>query len=296
MSAGSLFQPPTGLHFSTAVKSGLAGEAVVIGIAGQNESKAYPVRYLAYHHQVYDSIDGIPVLVTYCSVCRSGRVYEATVNGVTKGHLRLVGMTRYNAMFEDAATGSWWMQATGESVAGPLKGSRMKAYPSYQMSMNTWEKLHPGTQLMLPDPAFVQSYDTEGRFEKGESKGHLTRADRGSWKDKSWVAGVVIDNCSRAYDWNHLMVQRIINDTVCGTPVAVVLASDNISLVAFQRPDEGILQVRNDTLYLDTLAFDLSGNPFSPSGIRLKAIPVYQEHWHSWKQFHGAGRYHESKP
>jgi hypothetical protein len=295
LTAESLFQPPSELHFSAPEQSGLSGDAVVIGIYGSNEAKAYPVRYIAYHHQVFDSLDGVPVLVTYCSVCRSGRVYQATVNGITEGHLRLVGMTRYNAMFEDAATGSWWMQATGEAVAGPLNGQRMKEIPSVQMSLNEWSRLFPGSRVMLPDPASITQYDPEAKFEKGKSTGDLTRRDTASWKAKSWVIGVIHHNRARAYDWNELAGRQVINDTLGGEPIVVVLAGDHVTFTAFRKPGPSMISASGDTIRYEGRAFDLTGRAIESSIVSLERIPAYQEHWHSWKQFHGDDRYSLSR-
>jgi hypothetical protein len=45
-----------------------------MGIVINGESAAYPIQYLGYHHQVRDTVGGESVLVTYCTVCRTGRV------------------------------------------------------------------------------------------------------------------------------------------------------------------------------------------------------------------------------
>jgi hypothetical protein len=296
LSAEALFQPPSTVRFASSDSCGIPEDAIVTGIVRGNEAKAYPIRYTAYHHQVYDTIDSLPVLVTYCSVCRSGRAYEATLNGNTEGHRRLVGMTHHNAMFEDAATGSWWMQATGEAVAGPMKGQRMKEFPSVQMSLRQWLQLHPNSKIMLPDPASIAHYDPEAKFEHGRSTGSLTRRDTASWKEKSWVVGVISNHRARAYDWNDLESAHVINDTLGGVPIAVVLAGDRISFTAFRRPGPFLISVTGDTIRYGEQSFDLTGRPVDGSAIPLERIPAYQEHWHSWKEFHGDERFNRKKP
>ncbi len=49
---------------------------LIIGVAINNEAKAYPIEVIGYHHQVRDTIGGEPVMITYCTVCRTGRVYS----------------------------------------------------------------------------------------------------------------------------------------------------------------------------------------------------------------------------
>jgi hypothetical protein len=291
LSAESMFSPPRQLILNTAAENLLEPEAIIIGVAGQTESKAYPVRFIAYHHQVYDSLDGQPMLVTYCSVCRSGRVFSGLINGKSEGHLRLVGMTHYNAMFEDAVTRSWWMQATGEAVTGPLKGEHLTEIPSYQMRLDKWMDLHPNTRIMQADPTSVANYDSLARFERGESKGELTRYDPGSWNAKSWVVGVRANGKERAYDWNQLIREYVINDTLGRMNIAVFLSEDKSSISAFIRPDDVKLQLRGDTIFKDSSAYTFSGKAVNKQSPDLIPLPAYQEHWHSWKQFHGPDKY-----
>ena len=100
-------------------------------------------------------------MVTYCSVCRTGRVFEPIVNGHLE-RFRLVGMDHFNAMFEDSSTRSWWQQSTGEAVAGPLKGATLPEVESVQVSVSKWFELHPNGLVMQTDGASKDDYDVEG--------------------------------------------------------------------------------------------------------------------------------------
>ncbi|MDQ2753363.1 MAG: DUF3179 domain-containing protein, partial [Bacteroidota bacterium] len=71
---------------------------LIIGVAINNEAKAYPIEIIGYHHQLRDTVGGEPVMITYCTVCRTGRVYSPYVNGKLE-IFRLVGMDHFNAMF-----------------------------------------------------------------------------------------------------------------------------------------------------------------------------------------------------
>jgi hypothetical protein len=135
---------------------------------------------------------------------------------LVNGHLekfRLVGMDHFNAMFEDGTTGSWWRQGTGDAVAGPLKGAQLPVMAASQVSLRKWLSLHPDSLVMQPNEASEENYDAEWRFERGKSKGDLTRTDPGSWKEKSWVVGIEVEF---AYDihsalgpTNHLIAGSI---------------------------------------------------------------------------------------
>jgi len=203
MTADQMFKQPQKINFKNRDENILNDSILVIGVEYNGEVKAYPIRFIAYHHQVQDMVGGKPVIVTYCNVCRTGRVFEPIVKGRYE-KFRLVGMDHFNAMFEDATTKSWWRQATGEAVTGSLKGEVLPQVESIQLTLHKLFQLYPHTLVMQPDEASKTRYDSLGRFELGKSISSLTRTDSLSWKDKSWVIGISVGSESKAYDWNLL--------------------------------------------------------------------------------------------
>ena len=288
MAADTMFYKPNVVRMRPSDSSVVPLEKIVLGIVHEGEARAYPIQYIGYHHQIPDTIARLPVIVTYCTVCRSGRAYHPIVNGKHET-FRLVGMDHFNAMFEDMTSGTWWRQVTGEAVAGPLKGQQLPVIPVTQASLDTWLAMYPQSLIMQPDSQFLSAYDDLADYESGQRKGRLTRRDTSSWMDKSWIAGVEIDQQSKAYDWNALIKYRTINDVIGKTPVTVVLTPDEKGLFAFQRfDDQHQLYFRNDTLTDGTFDYMLSGMPLDTFGRALKPIQVYQEYWHSWRTFHPA--------
>ncbi len=286
MAADRVFEQPATLTFSGRNGSVVDEDSLAIIVQGNGETKAYPIRFIVYHHQVRDVIGAKPVLITYCSVCRTGRAFEPMVGGRAE-IFRLVGMDHFNAMIEDATTGSWWRQATGEAVVGPLKGSVLPEYACQQMTLRKCFELHPSAVVMQPEEASKEAYDLKGKYERGESKGTLTRTDPESWKDKSWVVGIQIGELAKAYDWNQLVKERIIHDQLGGTRIVLVLAEDQRSFAAFERPGEGgEFSLQGDILNLDGKSFDFSGQKLQDPAERLRPINAYQEFWHSWRTFH----------
>ncbi len=286
MSADSMFKQPRNLSFKALRENVLNDSSIVVGVDYNGETKAYPIRFITYHHQVQDIVGGKPVIVTYCSVCRTGRVFEPMVKGHAE-KFRLVGMDHFNAMFEDATTKSWWRQATGEAVTGPLKGESLPEVESFQLTIGKLSELYPGASIMQIDDASKSSYDSLGRYERGKSKSKLTRTDSLSWKDKSWVLGIQLGETSKAYDWNMLKLQRVINDKIGDKPIVIALSKDEQSFAAFERPsEEAMFLIRNDTLLVNNQSFSFSGMNLMTPADHLKRVKVYQEFWHSWRTFH----------
>ena len=294
--ADKMFYQPKNKVLATVSDNKVDSSKLVIGITINGQSKAYPIEVIGYHHQVADTVGGQPVMVTYCTVCRTGRVFSPFVKGEIQ-HFRLVGMDHFNAMFEDADTKSWWRQATGIAVAGPLKGAALKELPSQQLGLGAWIKQYPNTLILQPDSLYAKQYkDLEG-FDNGTIKSSLEKRDSGSWKFKSWVVGVQLDNSTKAYDWNDLMKQKIINDTIGNSPIVLVLESDHVSFHVWNsRLNEKQLQFsfNESAQTLQDAAtnsvWDLTGNCIAGAlkGNRISPVPAYQEFWHSWQYFHPA--------
>ena len=284
MAADHMFYQPKRKLLVTATENKVDSSGLVIGVFNNGEAKAYPIRFIGYHHQVRDTIGGKPVIVTYCTVCRTGRVFEPLVNGKQE-NFRLVGMDHFNAMFEDATTKSWWRQVNGEAIAGELKGQRLPEVFSTQTSLASWLQLHPSSLIMQADTAFNEFYDSTAKYESGKSKSKLTGTDSLSWNDKSWVVGIKAGSGRKAYDWNTLRKKRIIHDRIGHTPVLLVLAEDEKGFFAFERPSERAeFSLNCDTIVFGNNQYRIDGKGINTSDA-LSPLQAYQEFWHSWRTF-----------
>ena len=276
---------------------------LIIGISINGQAKAYPIEIIGYHHQVQDTVGGEPVLVTYCTVCRTGRVFSPIVNGKYQ-HFRLVGMDHFNAMFEDEDTKSWWRQESGIAVAGKLKGTALKELPSQQLRLSAWIREYPNTLILQPDTVFTKQYKGLEGFDDGTIKSGLEKRDSGSWQFKSWVVGVQLDKQAKAYDWNDLLKLRIIKDSLQNIPIVLILEKDNASFHVWnEMVKDQRLQLTFDEAYQilkdagTNTVWDMSGQCVEGilKGSRLSPVPAYQEFWHSWQSFHPATTVYLSK-
>jgi hypothetical protein len=291
--ADKMFYQPSQKIFAPISENKVSAKKIIIGVAIDGQAKAFPIEVIGYHHQVRDTIGGEPLMITYCTVCRTGRVFSPIVNNKLE-NFRLVGMDHYNAMFEDETTKSWWRQVNGEAIAGPLLGTTLTEVPSEQMSLQAWMDRYPNTLVMQPDPAFKDRYESLEKYDEGKMEGKLEGRDSLSWKDKSWVVGVQMGLFAKAYDWNQLVKDRVINDRIKGLPVMLALESDSVSFHSW------VPVVGKDTLrfsYSDSLKILVDQNQSrwnwkgecvegTMKGTNLETVQSYQEFWHSWKTFH----------
>jgi hypothetical protein len=292
--ADKMFYQPENKILATVADNKVDSSKLIIGIAVNGEAKAYPIEIIGYHHQVQDTIGGEAVMITYCTVCRTGRIFSPFVKGKFE-KFRLVGMDHFNAMFEDAETKSWWRQATGIAVAGPLKGTALREIRSEQMTLAAWMRKYPNTLIMQPDPLFAKRYKGLEGFDDGTIASGLEKRDSGSWQFKSWVVGIQKDGYAKAYDWNELAKQRIINDTFQNLSLVLVLENDNRSFHVWNRKVEEVFPEFSIDGASQTMKDNVTGSVWNMNGecidgalkgSRLAPIQAYQEFWHSWERFH----------
>ena len=292
MEADKMFYQPTKVVKTSVSKNKIPDNKLVIGVVIDSVASAYPIQLIGYHHQVVDNINGNPIMVTYCTVCRTGRIYSLMVNGKQES-FRLVGMDHFNAMFEDATTKSWWRQSTGECIAGPLKGYKLMEIESEQLVLSSWARIHPNTKILQPDALFKEEFEDMDSYDKGISRGNLTKRDTASWKNKSWVLGIQDGANAKTYDWNQLTKQRIIQDSLPNNPIVILLESDTASFHAYSSVINNeilIFRIKQDSIW------DVNtGSKWSYEGVCmdgklkgkvLKSVRCYQEFLHSWEFFH----------
>jgi hypothetical protein len=281
--ADKMFYPPKVKEMSAAVVNDSTKNDLVITVKHNGDARAYPIELIGYHHQVLDTVGGQPVLVTYCTVCRTGRAWKPEVNGEPET-FRLVGMDHFNAMFEDSRTGSWWRQVTGECIEGPLKGQRLEEVPSSQMTLAEFAAHHPKGLVFQPDQNFTERYAGLEGFNDGTIESSLEYRDSASWEPKSWVVGVERNGVARAYDWNDLKRAERLVDTLGGDRIRIIGKKGNSGFLAERIT--GHEQRRELSAQGDTVVV-----------LReiTEPIAAYQEFWHSWRTFHPNTTKYEAK-
>lgn len=123
-------------------------DTMVIGVALEGASVAYPVRSLSRREIVNDWIDDTPILVSWCPLCGSAMVHRRQLDGRelvmgNQGALLSGALTLF-----DHGTGSVWSQISGESVLGPLTGSRLLLVPSVLTHWGSWLEAHPDSRAL----------------------------------------------------------------------------------------------------------------------------------------------------
>jgi hypothetical protein len=175
----------SGIEVGDLYAGGLADDATVVGLVAEGRARAYPLSVLYHHEIVNDTFSplGGPVLVTYCSLCRSGMVAERRVAGepatfLVSGQLwippevntraaeaddRVFAVEQTdpdpgdvrntgNLVMVDEATSSYWSQLLARAICGSQRGTTLPFVPSRTATWDEWRREHPDTEVLLPPP------------------------------------------------------------------------------------------------------------------------------------------------
>jgi len=290
--AEEMFKEPEKVQFAGQKDNQVPDSLLVMTVINGGVAKAYPVQYVGYHHKIQDKVGDKPVLVTYCTMCRTGLVFSPIVDGKLQT-FRLVGARHYNAVIEDSETKSWWYQATGDAVVGEQAGKHLDIIPSEQITLKSFFEKYPDGLVFQPDKTFKEEYDVLKTYDRRERKDVDSLTNPNKVWDKSWVVGVSIDGKNKAYIWKNLVKITTLNDKVGNTPLVIAIEPDNHSYHVFTRTvDDKILNFVPDAAGIRDKETHSLWNwqgecvEGELKGKTLTKIYARQEYIRAWKQFH----------
>jgi hypothetical protein len=108
---------------------------------------------------VLDEADGVPVAVTFCSVCGTARVWDRRVDGRALDFGVSGMLLDGNSLLFDRRTESLWRQIDGKAIAGEMAGRALAGVPAIVLSFGELRRARPDAAVMLPpapapDPPF----------------------------------------------------------------------------------------------------------------------------------------------
>lgn len=229
----------------------------VVGVAGDGEAKAYPLRILNWHEVVNDSLGRRPVAVTYCPLTASAVIFERAVGGRTLTFGVSGLLFQSNVLLYDHQSESLWSQLGGVAVAGASADTTLGAVASVETTWKTWRTAHPGTLVLSPETGFTRDYDRDpyADYHRASYAMFETRAPDARLAMKAKVVGLALGQESVAYPLERLADHSSVEDRVGGVPVRIVY--DSVAQAAsVERTD---------------------------SGAQVPAVAVY---WFAWTAFH----------
>ena len=283
----------------------------VIHVQVGDAARAYPIQVLTWHEIVNDTLNGLPLTVTFCPLCNTGIAFERTVDGEvldfgTTGRLRFSNLIMY-----DRQTETWWQQASGEAIAGEQTGAQLEFYPAAVLSWEKFKSTYTDGDVLSRDTGYSRpygqnpytGYDHVNRnpflYDGPETPDQLPAMAR--------VLTVDLGEEAVAYPNDVLTEGHVVNDTVAGQEIVVfwvegtASALDNNSIAAGR--DVGSANAFSRTLEDQVLTFrfedgrilddqtdsewDVTGLAIDGelSGSQLEPVVSVNHFWFSWAAF-----------
>jgi hypothetical protein len=288
---------------------------IVLEIDG--DARAYPLQIMTWHEIVNDEVGGDPVSVTFCPLCNTAYAF---VRPEVDGDVTTFGTSgklyNSNLVMYDRATESYWPQAWGKAVMGPLTGTELERVPAQIVSWNDFRASFPEGLVLSRDTGHERDYginpypgyddiDNPPFLFTGDVDGRLAAVER--------VLGVEAGNHVTAFPYFRLKDAALgswaaVNSDVGGEPVAVLwkagtvsaLDSENIvesrdvgaaaafsrrldgETLTFRATQSGIVDQETGSTW--TLLGRATEGPLA--GKELESVDAHDSFWFDWAAFH----------
>jgi hypothetical protein len=224
-------------------------------------------------------------------------VWESEIEN-KKLTFHLAGINNQNFIMRDDETGSWWQQVSGEAIHGTFKGKKLNAVFNDEVSFAVWKREHPTGRVLRPDERVAKNYEAANWEEEYAKLPVVTpKNPQDIFSPRTLMAGITLNNKSKAYPVEDLQKQRLILDVIGTTPIFLVIGEDKKSVRAFERTVDGrqlefLVKTDGEPLQLvdaeTATVWDFSGKAVSGAlaGKQLKRVSVLKDYWFDWKIYH----------
>ncbi|MEM7029048.1 MAG: DUF3179 domain-containing protein [Chloroflexota bacterium] len=272
-------------------------------------SRGYPIQILTWHEIVNDTLNDVPVAVTFCPLCNSAVTFERTLNGTVHDFGVSGNLRNSDLIMWDRQTETWWQQLTGEGIVGELVGEQLTFVPTQLVSWANFKEAFPEADVLSRETGHnrrygsnpYRGYDSNPRpfLFDGTPDPRLAAVDR--------IIAVDLNGEAVAYPYNVLAEENVVADTVGGEDVVVFWETGTTSAldagsIAGSR-DVGAATVYSPVLNGEILTFSWNGSNFVDdqtgstwnifgkatdgelAGQQLTAVNHANHFWFAWGAF-----------
>ncbi len=272
----------------------LKDDDLVIGLTLNGQARAYPLLILVWHEIINDNVGGTPIAVTYCPLCFTTQVFERIFNGTEVQFGTSGKLYNSNLVMYDRLTGSYWSQALGKSITGPLSGTELRMIPFDVARWSDWKSLYPDSLVLTTDTGYQRAYGSDPYGDYYTSAEIIFpvshKDDRMHPKEK--IIGYHDSGQFKAYKISDLESAKVVNDKVGKKQILLVsLYPDMVRAFDRNINDKTLNFVISDGKIFDKQtnsqwSFDGLATDGSLKGTQLHRIPLSPGFWFEWVAFH----------
>ncbi len=262
-------------------------ESEIAIINYQGITKAYPLNYVIHHHIVNDQFKDKTISLTYCAMCRSIIPFDVT----DIGPLFVASFKNANMIVADKKTGTFFQQATFNSVVGKLHPHSLSMISFQILPWKVVKNMTP-----IPSVAEVKKSDFRafnlpipGLWKK-VSTSELTPGlsnKNTTYPSKTHIIGLYdygVLYLKSEIPLNSFLVNKELHFSLIkiGSTVSGYKNELNNQVLDFHFNEQGHIEdLKTGTIW------DLTGKHIKGEIIYdLIKINLSDEYWFSWKKFH----------
>lgn len=220
----------------------------------------------------------------------------------------LAGINNQNFLMRDEETGTYWQQISGVAIAGPLAGRRLQFVSSDELTFSLWKAEQPHDSVLNDVKAYSRYYarkDWDVRMKKAPTV--LSYAEPGL-APRDLMLGIRAFGASRAFPYESVIKQKLVEDHVGSEPVMLVIGPDGQSVRAFRQKIGGFESTPDFYRVLDSdtkvplsvtaraalLMDSATGSQWNFQGCAisgklqgqcLERVEVTKDYWFDWRHY-----------
>ncbi|MGH9841414.1 MAG: DUF3179 domain-containing protein [Blastocatellia bacterium] len=271
----------------------LSDKDLVFGVEINGDARAYPLRIMDWHEMLNDVIGGQPVSLAYCTLCRSGILFDTHVGDRTFTFGSSGLLYRSNKLMYDRETESLWMTIPGEPVSGKLAGSgiKLKKLPLVVTAWSDWRRLHPATRVLSLDTGHKRDYSPGAAYGPYFASPDLmfpVPSPDPRMKPKEEIFALDIEGQSKAYVLKKLRQTPILHDALGGENIVLVTNEKTGAVRAYSAGKQRF--TRRDSLLVaeDGQEWQVTESSLvnRKTNEQLPRLPGHLAYWFGWASFH----------
>lgn len=174
---------------------------IVLSVTRDQVTRAYPLRILVWHEIVNDTINGHPLLITYCPLCGTAILFDRKIKGKARSFGVSGMLYQSDVLMYDRESESLWSQLEMKAVSGPSSGTQLTWLPSEQMTWKAWKTRFPKGMVLSSETGFRRNYsaDAYASYFKSPEPKFPVPSHRDDLAKKDWIIGIIHNDQALAF-------------------------------------------------------------------------------------------------
>ncbi len=208
----------------------------------------------------------------------------------------LAGINNQNFLMRDEETGTYWQQISGMAIAGPLKGRQLTLVPADELTFALWKTEEPQGTVLNDAAQYVSDYAPRDWDVKMRKTPTVLSYPETGLPARDLMVGIQAFGASRAYPYQTVLAEKLIQDHVGSEPVILVVGPDDQSVRAFWQRIPGIAgtpefyRMRDGGFLVDSATgsnwnFQGCATSGKLQGTCLESLNPIKDYWFDWRHY-----------